>query len=116
MTSSDAPAKDHWTSEAYTTSASFVPQLTHALLRYLAPSPTDRVLDIGCGDGKFTGAFLPAVGYVLGVDSSPAMIASAARDYNTPNAEFSAVDCRYLEKESSIVAGTWDKVYESHTK
>jgi hypothetical protein len=39
------------------------------------------------------------------------MIASATRDYNVPNAKFSVVDCRYLEKEPSIVAGIWDKVY-----
>lgn len=74
------------------------------------PNPTDRVLDIGCGDGKFTETFIPAVEYVLGVDSSPSMIESATKDYSGTKAEFKVVDCRYLEKEVSIVNATWDKV------
>ncbi|KAL2009505.1 hypothetical protein VTN00DRAFT_5312 [Thermoascus crustaceus] len=104
------PPKDRWSSQAYSASASFVPQLTKTLLRYLDPQPTDRVLDVGCGDGKFTENFLPSVGFVLGVDSSPSMIESAKKDYSGPKTEFRVVDCRYLEQETSIVNGTWDKV------
>ncbi|GES64903.1 S-adenosyl-L-methionine-dependent methyltransferase [Aspergillus terreus] len=103
-------SKDHWSSEAYATSASFVPKLTQTLLRYLDPKPTDRVLDVGCGDGKFTEAFIPAVEYVLGVDSSPAMIESANKDYAGPKAAFRVLDCCYLEQDPSVVNGQWDKV------
>lgn len=74
------------------------------------PKPTDRVLDVGCGDGKFTENFLPAVEYVLGIDSSTSMIESATKEYGGPKADFKVVDCRYLEKEASVVNGTWDKV------
>ncbi|KAJ5124948.1 uncharacterized protein N7515_008773 [Penicillium bovifimosum] len=105
-------AKDHWSAEAYATSASFVhsAKITGKLLESLNPQPTDKILDIGCGDGKFTGNFLPAIGSVLGIDSSTSMIDSATKDYASPKAEFRVVDCRYLEKENSIVNGSWDKV------
>jgi ubiquinone/menaquinone biosynthesis C-methylase UbiE len=88
-----------------------VPQLAQTVLRYLDPHPTDRVLDIGCGDGKFTDNYLPAVAYVLGIDASPSMIDHARKTYGSPGAEFCVVDCRYLERETSIANGTWDKVY-----
>ncbi|RDW81629.1 class I SAM-dependent methyltransferase [Aspergillus mulundensis] len=102
--------KDHWSSEAYSTSASFVPKLTQTLLQYLDPQPTDKVLDIGCGDGKFTDLFLPHISKVLGVDSSPAMIDAANRDYAGDKAAFKVLDCRYLETDDEVVNGNWDKV------
>lgn len=102
--------KDQWSAEAYSASASFVPKLTQKLLSYLTPQPTDKILDVGCGDGKFTANFLPAVDSVLGIDASPAMIESAMKGYNDPKAEWRVVDCRYLDKEETIVNGSWDKV------
>ncbi|GAD96972.1 hypothetical protein PVAR5_5640 [Paecilomyces variotii No. 5] len=104
------PPKDHWSAEAYSASASFVPKLTQKVLQYLDPRPSERVLDVGCGDGKFTENFLPSVASVLGIDSSPAMIEAAKRDYDCTKTEFRVVDCRFLEKESSIIDGSWDKV------
>ncbi|KAK2800687.1 hypothetical protein FQN50_007997 [Emmonsiellopsis sp. PD_5] len=102
--------KDHWSAEAYSTSAAFVPKLTQKVLHYLDPQPTERVLDVGCGDGKFTANFIPHVASVLGIDASPSMIESAKKDYGGINAEFRVVDCRYLDREGGIVDGTWDKV------
>ncbi|KAL3478927.1 S-adenosyl-L-methionine-dependent methyltransferase [Aspergillus californicus] len=102
--------KDHWSSEAYSTSAAFVPKLAQTLLRYLDPKPTDRVLDIGCGDGKFTEGFLSHVENVLGIDSSPSMIETANKDYAGEKADFRVVDCCYLEQDSAVADGTWDKV------
>ncbi|KAL2837052.1 S-adenosyl-L-methionine-dependent methyltransferase [Aspergillus pseudoustus] len=102
--------KDHWSAEAYSTSAAFVPKLTQTLLRYLDPQPTDKILDIGCGDGKFTDLFLPHVGNVLGVDSSPAMIEAANKDFGSEKAEFRVLDCCHLEQDKSVADGSWDKV------
>lgn len=96
--------------QAYSASASFVPKLTQKVLQYLDPKPFENILDVGCGDGKFTENFLSSVASVLGIDSSPAMIEAAKRDYDSAKAEFRVVDCRFLEKESSIVNGSWDKV------
>ena len=86
-------------------------QFAQTVLWYLDPQPTDRVLDIGCGDGKFTHNCLPVVAYVLGIDASPSMIDHARKTYGSPGAEFYIVDCRYLERETSIANGTWDKMY-----
>ncbi|OJD13047.1 hypothetical protein AJ78_06439 [Emergomyces pasteurianus Ep9510] len=102
--------KDHWSAEAYYTSAAFVPKLTQKVLQCLDPQPTDSVLDVGCGDGKFTGSFIPHVGSVLGIDASPSMISSAMQDYGSARANFRVVDCRHLDKHLEIVNGTWDKV------
>jgi trans-aconitate methyltransferase len=49
----------------------------------------ERVLDIGCGDGKITAAIAdalgsdssPASGFVLGIDSSPEMVAHAQKSF-----------------------------------
>ncbi|KAJ5424553.1 hypothetical protein N7445_010526 [Penicillium cf. griseofulvum] len=112
MASNTEGSKDHWSAEAYSASASFVhsAKITGKLLASLDPKPTDRVLDVGCGDGKFTANFLPAIESALGIDSSASMIESANKDYAGPNASFRVVDCRHLEKETSIVNGSWDKV------
>lgn len=48
--------------------------------------------------------------FVLGIDASPAMIESAKKDYSSRKTEFRVVDCRYLEKEGTIVDGSWDRV------
>ncbi|ODH19810.1 hypothetical protein ACO22_06097 [Paracoccidioides brasiliensis] len=101
---------DHWCSEAYSTSAAFVPKLAEKVLQYLDPQLTDCVLDVGCGDGKFTGNYISDVGMVLGIDASPSMIGSANQDYGSSRAEFRVVDCTHLDREPAIVSGTWDKV------
>ncbi|KAL4883812.1 S-adenosyl-L-methionine-dependent methyltransferase [Aspergillus karnatakaensis] len=110
MASQSDQQKDHWSSEAYSTSASFVPRLTQTLLQYLDPQPTDKVLDIGCGDGKFTAQFIPHVQSVLGIDASPAMIEAANRDFESEKAAFRVVDCCHLEQEIGVADGRWDKV------
>ncbi|CAG7919386.1 unnamed protein product [Penicillium olsonii] len=104
--------KDNWSEEAYAASASFVysAKIVGKLLNSLKPEATDKVLDIGCGDGKFTANFLPAIGSVLGIDASESMIESANKDYASEKASFRVVDCRFLEQETSIVDGSWDKV------
>ena len=80
------------------------------MLRYLDPKPTDRILDVGCGDGKFTAEFSDKVSFVLGIDASPSMVESARQDYGSSRAEFKVVDCRYMEREDGVVNGNWDKV------
>jgi ubiquinone/menaquinone biosynthesis C-methylase UbiE len=87
-----------------------VPKLTQKVLQYLNPQPTDRVLDLGCGDAKFTANYLNSVGEVYGVDASPSLIASASQGYSSAKARFRVVDCRYLEKDAEAVSGKWDKM------
>lgn len=61
----------------------------------------ESVLDVGCGDGKITADFSTALpkGQVVGVDSSPEMIAYATRIYAVnqyANLAFACVDARSL--------------------
>ena len=80
------------------------------MLQYLDPQPTDRILDVGCGDGKFTANFADTVAEVYGVDASPSFISSAIADYGGATVSFKVVDCRFLERDSKAVNGKWDKV------
>ena len=62
----------------------------------------ESVLDVGCGDGKITADFSVALpkGQVVGIDSSPEMIAYANRTYaisQYPNLTFECVDARSLD-------------------
>ena len=58
----------------------------------------ERVLDIGCGDGKVTAEIATAVprGYVLGTDNSPDMIAYASATHQTSNLRFQVADASAL--------------------
>ncbi|MDH6282519.1 class I SAM-dependent methyltransferase [Prescottella agglutinans] len=60
--------------------------------------PTDRLLDVGCGDGYVTrllAARLTA-GYAVGVDASPRMITKAAASETDGRAWFLIADARHL--------------------
>jgi trans-aconitate methyltransferase len=77
-------------------------------LRYRLPlTGTESVLDVGCGDGKITADFATALslGKVVGVDSSPEMIAYAQKTYPTsqyPNLYFACIDARSLNFEEEF--------------
>ncbi|CAI6340799.1 unnamed protein product [Periconia digitata] len=103
-------AGDFWSPKAYSTSAPFVATSSPTLVKLLQAHKSDKILDVGCGDGEFTSNFIDSAGFVLGVDASPQMISAAQDRFGSKKAEFSVVDCRYLDKESSIVNGSWDKV------
>lgn len=66
-----------WSAEGYVTHASFVPQLGARVLDLLAPRPGEQILDLGCGDGKLTLKIAEQGALVVGVDSSPELLASA---------------------------------------
>ncbi|KAI3162075.1 hypothetical protein DTO039G3_8012 [Penicillium roqueforti] len=111
MTQTQIPPKDYWSTETYAAAASFVPHFADTLIQSIEFNPTDRVLDIGCGDGKFTTSFAPSVNYVMGVDSSPSMINTAKTlDYGGTTTDFRVVDCRHLEEYAEVMNGNWDKV------
>lgn len=68
-----------WNPIDYARHAGFVPVNGESLIEWLAPRADERVLDIGCGDGRLTAKLVERGCEVVGIDSSPEQIA-AARD------------------------------------
>ncbi len=64
----------NWNAEEYNANAAFVAQLGNSVLEILAPQPEERILDLGCGDGKLTRKIQKYGCHVLGIDSSEEMI------------------------------------------
>jgi SAM-dependent methyltransferase len=67
-----------WSAEGYQHHAAFVSTLGEELVSWLNPRPGERVLDLGCGDGRLTEMLAASGASVVGADRSPEM-ARAAR-------------------------------------
>jgi trans-aconitate methyltransferase len=72
-------AAQRWDPERYGTEARFVSDLGRPVLDLLDPQPGERVLDVGCGDGRLTAEIAARGASVVGVDSDMAMVAAAQR-------------------------------------
>ncbi len=70
-------AEDFWNPERYARDARFVTELALAVLELLDPRPGERILDLGCGDGRLTLAIRERGAAVVGVDAAPAMVKAA---------------------------------------
>lgn len=68
-----------WDSESYAKNARFVTDLGAPVLALLDPRPGEHILDLGCGDGVLTKKIVDLGCKVVGIDSSPAFVASARR-------------------------------------
>jgi ubiquinone/menaquinone biosynthesis C-methylase UbiE len=62
-------------------------------LEAVKPLPTQRMLDVGCGTGRFALSIAPLIGHVTGVDLTPAMLDQA----------------RQLQAASTIENVTWQQ-------
>src|SRR5580704_8109903 len=90
-----------WLADDYNQQSSLQRTMAEEQLSKLALQGTERILDVGCGDGKITAAIAPRVpfGSVLGVDPSQDMIAFASSHFGPPahaNLRFDVVDVRQL--------------------
>jgi trans-aconitate methyltransferase len=71
-----SPQTYQWNPVEYAKSSSVQQQWARELIRKLELKGNERILDIGCGDGKVTAEIALCVpnGFVLGIDSSKEMI------------------------------------------
>lgn len=107
-------AKDHWTQQAYSSSAPFVPQLTTKVLQWLDANPNDVILDLGCGDGSLTAKIKSQCARVDGFDASANLIRAAKKDYgNIEGLTWHIQDCRYLEVDTALKDAEYDKVFSN---
>ena len=96
-----------WNPEDYARNSSGQERWARELIAQLDLKPDDRVLDIGCGDGRNTAAMASAVpdGRVVGTDLSADFIAYASRHYppeRHPNLAFRACDMRQLDYDAAF--------------
>ncbi|MBN2027627.1 MAG: methyltransferase domain-containing protein [Actinobacteria bacterium] len=90
-----------WDAADYRDSSSQQKKWGRELLAKLRLDGGERVLDIGCGDGKLTAEIAELVpsGHVVGIDSSPEMIAFARGAFpgeSYPNLSWEVMDAREL--------------------
>jgi len=91
-----------WDAKDYHKSSSEQQKWARELIAKLNLKGNERVLDIGCGDGKVTAelAGLLPQGSVLGIDNSAGMIDFARKSHppeNFPNLSFRVKDTRQLD-------------------
>jgi SAM-dependent methyltransferase len=74
-------SEQHWDPQRYEQRARFVREGGIPLQTLLAPQAGERILDLGCGPGTLTASLAETGAEVVGLDSSPQMIAEARRAY-----------------------------------
>lgn len=90
-----------WNAGAYARESGLQWAMAEEVLALLHVSGQERVLDVGCGDGKITAVIAERVpgGSVAGIDPSRDMIAFAARKFDPvshPNLRFEVGDARRI--------------------
>jgi SAM-dependent methyltransferase len=93
-----------WDAGLYATHAAFVPALGAPVLGLLAPQPSERILDLGCGDGVLTQKLVEAGATVVGIDADPAMIAAALEK---------GIDARLGDARRMAFAREFDAVFSN---
>ena len=68
-----------WNTEAYAANGRFVANLASGVVALLNSQPGEEILDLGCGDGALTEELAATGAIVVGVDSSPTMLAAARK-------------------------------------
>ncbi len=110
-----------WDPERYEENARFVSELGLPVVELLAPRAGERVLALGCGDGRLSGALQQRGCRVVGVDASPELVAAAraaglaARladaerlDFEEAfDAVFSNAALHWMRDADAVIGGVW---------
>ena len=96
-----------WNPKVYEKSSSAQQKWAEELLSRISIRGDERILDIGCGDGKITAevAMLVPGGSVLGLDNSGEMLSFAHERFppvSWPNLDFQHGDASYLRYEDEF--------------
>ena len=83
-----------WNPTLYTQKHNFVYQYGEGLVELLAPQPSERILDLGCGTGELTNQISEAGATVLGIDSAEELILAARKQF--PQLSFHQQDAAQL--------------------
>jgi SAM-dependent methyltransferase len=93
-----------WDAASYERNAAFVAELGEPLVALLAPRAGQRVLDLGCGDGRLTLALRQAGCVVVGVDASASQVEAARRR---------GLDARVMDGQALDFDGVFDAVFSN---
>ena len=110
-----------WNPNSYAENARFVSDLGASVIDLLSPQAGERILDLGCGDGALTSELSNRGCHVVGIDSSPAMIAASRnrgldarvidgqflRFNNEFDAVFSNAALHWMSDPKSVIDGVW---------
>jgi SAM-dependent methyltransferase len=66
-----------WEAQSYVVNAGFVAELGAPVVELLAPRAGERILDLGCGDGRLTERIAAMGAEVVGADAAPDLLAAA---------------------------------------
>jgi trans-aconitate 2-methyltransferase len=91
-----------WDPALYQNKHAFVWEFGKELIELLAPRPGERILDIGCGTGQLTAQIAASGAEVTGIDSAPAMIAEARRNF--PDLRFEEMDAARMTYDCQFQA------------
>jgi trans-aconitate methyltransferase len=93
-----------WDADQYTRSAGFVAEMGEPVVELLGPKAGERILDLGCGDGRLTERIAGAGAEVVAVDASPAMVEAARKR---------GFDARLLSADALGFDGEFDAVFSN---
>ncbi len=110
-----------WDPERYARNARFVSDLGMPVVELLAPTPGERILDLGCGDGALSAKLVEMGCHVVGVDGSAEQVAGARRlgldahvmdgqrltFENEFDAVFSNAALHWMKRADDVIAGVW---------
>ncbi|MGH6914384.1 MAG: class I SAM-dependent methyltransferase [Geminicoccales bacterium] len=96
--------RQSWEAVSYARHAGFVSELGAPVLELLHPHPGERILDLGCGDGKLAERLIAAGCEVIGVDAAPDMIEAARAK---------GVDARLMNGEALAFQAEFDAVFSN---